>query len=59
MAEEQRTARATLGLIRLYREAEADLAAWLTKYRDLAVGWKHVQSARRQIERRIEELEQQ
>ena len=57
MAEEHPAVRPALGLISLYRQADADLAAWLEKYRDLAVGSKHVQSARRQIQRRLEELE--
>ena len=47
------------GLIALYRAADDDLAAWLERYRDLAVGSKHVISARRQIQRRLEELEVQ
>lgn len=59
MAEELKAARPAVGLIRLYEEADDDLAAWLEKYRDLAVGAKHVQSSRRQIQRRIEELEKQ
>jgi hypothetical protein len=43
----------------LYAEAADRLTDWLERYRDLAVGTKHVQSARRQIERRIEELEEE
>lgn len=58
MAEEQ-PLRSALGLIPVYREAEGALAAWQEKYRDLAVGWKLVASARRQIQRRIKELEEQ
>lgn len=42
----------------LYAQAAQDLTDWLERYRDLGVGAKHVQSARRQIERRVQELEQ-
>ena len=44
-------------LLSLYMAAAEALTDWLERYRDLSVGAKHVQSARRAIERRIEELE--
>jgi len=44
-------------LVVLYASAAADLDAWLRKHRDITVGAEHVKSARRQILRRIEELE--
>ena len=59
MAEEYKASRPALGLIGLYREAERDLDRWLERFRDLSIGTKHVQSAKRQIERRIAELEKQ